>query len=278
MSKTLPSARGSWGAVPAALILVIVAAATGASSAGRPVVVFDEGHGQLFHADGKGPLDLSRLAGLVSDRGGMVKIARSPLDAPLLEGATALVVSGAFQALTPAEVANVVAFVEKGGQLGVLIHIEPPQAELLHRLQVSISNGPIREAHGVVGGDALNYEVTRLRHHPLTRAVSSFTVYGAWALLPTGRNAQAIAETSPQAWVDLNQNNRPDGTDARQAFAVAVSGQQGKGRFFVLGDDAALQNQLLSGGNLMLGRNLADWLLRRDGPADVPGGLAPSHR
>lgn len=260
----------------AALAAVSLGAALSALPAAPPTVLFDEGHGQLFRVQGTGPLDLSRLAKLVTDRGGRVKVVKQTLDASLLSGASALVLSGAFRPLAAAETDAVVAWVEKGGQLCVMIHVEPPQADLLHRLGVSISTRPIREVHGIVGGDPLNFAVTRLKPGPLTRSLASFNAYGAWALLPTGKNAEAIAETSPQAWVDLNGNGRPDLTDARQAFAVAVTGTHGKGRFVVLGDDAILQNQFLVGGNLKLGENLAAWLLGREGLLAPQPGLVRS--
>lgn len=263
--------------VAAALAAASFATALTAATSGTPVVLFDEGHGQLFHVKGTGPLDLSRFAKLVTDRGGEVRVAKQPLTGQLLSGSSALVLSGAFRPLAAAETDAVVAWVEKGGQLCVMIHVEPPQAALLHRFGVSVSTRPIREVQSIIGGDPLNYAVTRLRPSPLMRSLASFNVYGAWALLPTGKNAEPVAETSPQAWVDLNGNGTPDLSDARQAFAVAVSGSYGKGRFFVLGDDAALQNQFLSGGNLKLGGNLASWLLRRDGQPAPPPGLVRSH-
>lgn len=277
MKRAFGWLRGALGAVAVVAVLVSVASGLAAPPPAPPVVLFDEGHGQQFHAKGDGPLDLSRLARLVTARGGDVRVTKRPFEPSLFQGATALVLSGAFKPLTEAEVTSVVGWLDKGGQLCVMIHIDPPQADLLHHLGVSVSNSPIREGNNVVGGDPLNYAVTRLRSHPLTRSLKAFNVYGAWALLPTGKNAEAVAETGAKAWVDLNRSGLPDPGDAVQTFAVAVAGRQGKGRFFVLGDDAALQNQFLTGGNLKLGENLADWLLRRDAPMPTPAELVRSH-
>lgn len=268
MKKSFGWARGATVGIA---VFVTVAAGQASPPATAPVVLFDEGHAQQFHAKGDGPLDLSRLAKLVTARGGVAKVTSAVFEPSLFRGATALVLSGAFQPLTEAEVASVVGWVEKGGQLCVMIHIEPPQSALLHRFGVSVSNVPVTEASGIIGKDPLNFSVTRLRPNPLTRSVKAFNVYGAWALLPTRPDAEVVAETSSQAWVDLNRNGRLELRDAKQSFAVAVAGRQGKGRFFVLGDDAALQNRSLSGGNLRFGENLVDWLLRRDTPAQLPG-------
>ena len=78
-----------------------------------------------------------------------------------------------------------------------------------------------------------------------------------------------MAETGPEAWVDLNGNQKFDKGDVRQAFAVIVAGTRGKGRIAVFGDDAAFQNQFLQGDNRRLAENLASWLL--GGAARPPG-------
>lgn len=228
-----------------------------------PVVVFDEGHGQRFHAEGKGPLDLSDFAALITAKGGTVRTSRGALQSTDLETVDALVVSGAFERISGAEIDRIIAFVERGGRLCVMLHIEPPLADLLHRLNVSVSTGVIHEQSGAMDAN-LDFRVTRLRPHPITRGLTSVALYGAWALLPTKSNARAIAETSPRAWIDLNHNRTLDRTDAVQSFAVVVSGRHGKGIFAVFGDDALFQNQFLKGENRKLGENLAAWLTRSD--------------
>jgi hypothetical protein len=244
----------------AAALTALLAVAPGAG-AGGPVVLFDEGHGQRFLVGGTGPLDLSRLAAVVRARGADVRATRGALTPDSLNGAQSLLISGAFEALKPGEVEAVVGFVDAGGTLGVMIHVESPQADLLHRLDVSISNGVIREQQGVVGADPLNFRVTRLKPHALTKGLASITMYGVWALLPTSPSAEVIAETGPKAWVDLNRNGKLDARDALQSFAVAVAGRHGKGFFAAFGDDALFQNRFLTAGNRRLAENLADWLL-----------------
>ena len=247
----------------AAALIALGAMAPGAAPDG-PVVLFDEGHGQRFLVGGKGSLDLSDFASVVRASGGKVRAEKGALTPATLKGVQALVISGAFETFKPAEVEAIAGFVEQGGQLAVMIHVEPPQADLLHRFAVSVSNGVIREQAGVLGGDPLNFAVTRLKRHPLTRGIASFTMYGVWALLPTARSAEAIAETGPQAWVDLNGNGKLDPGDSVQSFAVAVAGRQGKGRFVVFGDDALFQNMFLAGENRHLAKNLAEWLAGKD--------------
>jgi len=225
------------------------------------VVLFDEAHGQRFHASGSGPLDLSALSAVFASRGGNVRSGAQPLTPETLGRARVVILSGPFQPLSAAEAEALAAWVGKGGALGVMIHVEPPLRDLLHRFGVSVSNGVIREKQGALGGEPLNFRVSRMKPHPLTAGLAGFAVYGACALLPTLSDISTVAETGPEAWVDLNANGKLDERDARQRFAVAVAGAHGKGRVAVFGDDAMFQNQFLKGDNRRLAENVASWLL-----------------
>jgi hypothetical protein len=262
----MPAVRASLAASLASFVAVLGAVAPGTAPAAAPVghvVLFDQGHGQRFLIGGNGPLDLSEFASVVRARGGRTRAGKS-LTPAALEGVQALVISGAFDRIRPEEVEAVAAFVEKGGRLGVMIHVEPPQADLLHRLAISISNGVIREQADVVDGDPLNFRVTRFGTHSVTKGLSSFTMYGVWALLPESGAAEAIALTGPRAWVDLNRNGKLEKGDAVQSFAVAVAGARGKGAVVAFGDDALFQNRFLKDGNRRLAENLAAWLIGKD--------------
>ena len=177
-----------------------------------------------------------------------------------MSGVSALIISGPFKPLTPPEIEAVLHFLNRGGRLAVMLHIPFPVAPLLRQLGVDFSNGVIREQQGVIGGDPLNFHITALSPHPLTRDLTSFDAFGVWALHGEGAGIVSIARTSPTAWVDLNGSNTLDKGDATQAFDVVVAGQIGSGRFVVFGDDAIFQNQFLSGGNAALAKNLAWWL------------------
>jgi hypothetical protein len=266
----MPAVRASLAASLAAVLALFAAAAPGAGPAAvpaavpaGPAVLFDQSHSQRFLIGGKGPLDLSDFASVVRARGGRPRAGKA-LTPAALEGVRALVISGAFDRIRPDEIEAVSAFVEKGGRLAVMIHVEPPQADLLHRFAISISNGVIREQADVVGGDPLNFRVTRFGTHPVTKGLDSFAMYGVWALLPTSKAAEAIALTGPKAWVDLNRNGKLEKGDAVQSFAVAVAGARGQGGIVAFGDDALFQNRFLKDGNKRLAENLADWLTGKD--------------
>jgi len=225
-----------------------------------PVVLFDEGHGQLFLAKGERPLDLSTLSEVFASAGYEVRTSSQPLDSVQLAGIDVLISSGAFQPFTPEEVAAVQVFVEQGGGLAVMLHVAPPLGELLHAFEVDFTNYTLREKDNVIGANPQNFRVRDLAPHPLNNGLQNFAVYGAWALRGTVPAVEIVAQTGAHAWVDLNRDGRLSAGDAVQRFGVAVAGTLGLGRFAVFGDDALFQNRHLEGGNRALAVNLARWL------------------
>lgn len=246
------------------LVAILLASHTrlAAAEEARPVVLFDEGHGQPFKIDGIGPLHLSGIAAVMREQGLEVRSISTALTPASLEGVDALVVSGAFHPLAPEEIGAILGFLDNGGRLAVMLHIGPPVAALLHQLGVSISNGVIQEREGVID-ESINFRVTRLEPDPLTAGLTGFSIYGGWALLPMVEPARSLAATSERAWVDLNRNRELDDPDAVQPFSVIVTGEHGRGRFVVFADDAMFQNRFLEGDNTPLAANLARWLVSR---------------
>jgi hypothetical protein len=227
----------------------------------KTTVLFDQGHGQRLVMEGDRDLDLSRFAGVFRDAGYNVASVDTPLSADLLVDIDALVLSGPFKPYTPEEIEAIAAFVERGGTLCIMLHIAPPLATLLNRLGVEHSNGVIREQENILDRNPLNFRVPLLTDHPLFKGVRQLSLYGSWALLENRPGVEAIARTTPVAWVDLNGNGQFDPDDAQQSFAVVVAGRSGSGRFVVFGDDAIFQNKFLTGDNLILARNLAAWVV-----------------
>lgn len=222
-------------------------------------VLFDEGHGQRFFATQAGELDLSGLAAAFTDEGFRVTTSKLELTDDLLSQVDALVVSGPFAPFSEAEIASTQRFLDRGGRAAFMLHIGQPLVSPLERLGVLISTGVIHERENIIDGDPLNFRVGQLAPDDLTRDVTEFRAYGAWALNNAGPSTRVIVTTSPSAWIDLNQNREFDARDAVQAFGLVVVGEHGRGRFAVFGDDAIFQNRFLTDGNLRLGRNLARW-------------------
>jgi hypothetical protein len=236
-------------------------------------VLFDQGHGQRFLIERGGDLDLSLLAGAFRDLGHDVSTSTAPLTEKLLARIDVLLISGPFRPYSLEEIETVTRFVERGGAVCITLHIAPPLSALLFRLGVDHSNSIIHEKEGIIDGDPIRFNVTRLENHPLFQGISKFSLHGVWALLESSTaNVRSIARTSTSAWIDLNGNGTFDQGDAQQAFAVAVAGEAGKGRFVVFGDDAIFQNKFLKEENLTLARNLAAWLAggRQASPPDNP--------
>lgn len=235
----------------------------------RKTVLFDEAHNQRFMVGQSGPLDLSGLAALFQSEGLSVNVNKQAITPEVLAGVDALVISGAFSPLAPAEVAAITRFLESGGRLCVMLHIGMPVADLLHRVNVSISNGVIHEQQNRIGKDGLDFRITRVKQHELMKGVNRFSIYGGWALINTAKNAEIIAQTSAQAWVDLNKDNKLGKGDAIQSFGVVIAGRAGKGSFVVFGDDAMFQNKFLVEGNARLAKNLAAWLRSASKSTDI---------
>jgi hypothetical protein len=226
----------------------------------KPVVVFDQGHGQRFLIGEKGPLHLSAFSGLFAEQGFMVETNTQQVSDKTLQKADVFVISGAFSPLKPAETDAIVRFVERGGTLCIMLHIGQPVAELLWRFNVLISNGVINEQENVINNNQKDFSVTRLAAHPIMKGLQKFAVYGGWALMCSDKKGSVIAQSGPKAWIDLNGDGKFSEGDARQSFGVAVAGTFGKGRYIVFGDDAIFQNKFLQKENLKLGKNLVRWL------------------
>lgn len=231
-----------------------------AAGLAAPVVLFDQGHAQPFHAQGSGPYDLAGLAGSFAAAGYEIRVATAPLDNGALAGVAALVISGAFQPLTAGELLELQRFLAAGGGVAVMLHVAPPVAGLLGALHVEYANGIVHERHNVIDDSPQQFRVRALANHPLTAGLADFTLYGGWALRGAAPAVETLAWTSPQAWVDLDRDRQPSPGDPVGAFGVMVAGSIGAGRFVVFGDDAIFQNRFLDESNRRLAANLAEWL------------------
>ncbi|WP_224983260.1 DUF4350 domain-containing protein [Geomonas agri] len=222
-------------------------------------VLFDNGHGQRFQIKEQGPLQLSGLAKVIQAAGLEVGTVDQPLSDATLAGARALVISGAFRPLDPSEADAVARFIQNGGRVAVMLHIAPPMATFLDRLEVRYTNGVIQERENVIDGNLLNFRVVRMKEHPLFKGVNDFAVHGAWGLINQTDSAQVIAATGFQAWIDVDQDQKQS-KEETASYGLVVLGTMGKGSFLVFGDDAIFQNKFLEGNNKILAANLAAWL------------------
>lgn len=226
-----------------------------------PLVIFDQGHNQRFVVEEKGDLHLSRLADAIREQGALVASTKKPLSDDALKDASALIISGPFEALKPEEVEAVARFIEGGGRLSAMIHIGSPLAGLLARFDLDVSNAVLHERRNIIDTDG-NFRVTNLAASPLFAGLTHFSLYGGWALDP-GKSAKSLAQTSSEAWADLDANRVLSKGDVIGTFNVVVSGSLGTGSFVVFSDDAIFQNRYLDENNSRLAANLAGWLSGR---------------
>lgn len=226
----------------------------------NPVVMFDQGHGQKFVIGKEGDLHLSELAALFKNEGFTVKRGTELLSDESLKEVTALVISGAFVPLAPAEIDAVMRFLEAGGNLCIMLHIPQPMSGLMSRLQIFASNGVILEKEHPTQNEPKDFFLMKMDQHPITGGIKKIGVHGGWALISDSKQGAIIARTSSQAWIDLNRDGRFNDTDAQQSFGVVIAGTYGKGKYVVFGDDAIFQNIFLEKENMALGKNLVAWL------------------
>lgn len=247
------------GIVKLMSILVLASLTFAGPGQAAQKVLFDTGHGEPFKITGSGPLELSGLAEILQAAGAELGTTDQPFSDATLAGAQGVVISGAFNALHPAEIDALVRFIEGGGKVAVMLHIAPPLALLLDRLQVRHTNGVILERNNVIENDPLRFTVEGLEDHPVLQGVAGFSVHGAWGLINSGDKSRVVARTTPQSWIDLNRD-KVQGKEETASFGVAVAGNLGKGGFIVFGDDAVFQNKFLTESNKYLAANLARWL------------------
>jgi hypothetical protein len=231
--------------------------------AGGPVALFDQGHGQRFVIEDTGELHLSQLAEVFHNSGYEVRSTKALLNADVLQGVAVLVTSGLFQPYTGEELKAILAFVDQGGGLSVMLHIAPTYGNLLQALGVLASQGVLNEGEGVLEGNTLNYQVKSFSDHPLTAGIDHFSLYGGWAVMDSGRDpaVKTVAFTSRSSWIDMDRNRQRSPQEVAHSFGVVVAGERGKGRFAVFGDDAIFQNRFLDEANRKLAANLASWLV-----------------
>jgi hypothetical protein len=242
-------------------VLMCLGSSVARAEAGRPKILFDEGHDQRFVIEETGELQLSELAETMRVSGATVVSTKDILSDDLLKDAAALVISGPFRKLDATEVEAVVRFIQRGGRVAAMMHIGPPLANLLFRFGLAYSKSVLHERQNVIDED-INFRVTDLSASPLFSGMDSFSAYGVWAL-NAGDTASWIARTSPTAWIDMDNDRKLSPADAVGAFAVAVTGTLGSGSFVIFGDDAIFQNKFLEGNNRKLAVNLSKWLVAR---------------
>jgi len=246
----------------AAIFLLFAFADRSATASQARTILFDEGHGMRFVIGQEGDLQLSGLAKVMREAGAVVESTQEKLTPQLLAGKKALVISGPFAAYSRAEIDAIVSFLLQGGRCAILLHIPHPVGLLLQRLDIVVSKGIVHEQENTINGKDIDFYITSLAPHAVTKGLQRYAVYGCWALLANGPNVSIVGSTSAKAWVDVNHDDTLGQGDLVHSLAVMMAGKLGKGEYLVSGDDAIFQNRFLEEDNRRLAENFAAWLLR----------------
>lgn len=226
----------------------------------KPVVIFDEGHGQAFLTSEKGALHLSKFAEIFRETGFDIKINKNIIQPDSINSAKAVIISGPFKPFSDQEIEALYNYVNNGGNLAVMLHIASPAAKLFEKFGVSITNGAISEAENFATDKNLDFYATNFQPHFLIDNLKSFAVYGSWGLLANNTNVKIVAQSTTKSWIDKNKNGKLDDYEPKGPFGIIATSFVGKGKFVFFADDAIFQNRFLNDDNINLGRNLANFL------------------
>lgn len=247
------------GLALAALAFSAPALAAPARPAGT--VLFDMAHGQRFSPEGRNDLDLGFLGDAFRDGGFTVSELREPVTDQALKNVSVFVVSGPFIPFSAAEAKAVRSFVERGGNLAVMLHVAPPAATLLASFETLVSPGVLRETKNLIGTSGTDFSVKQFLPHPLFQDITEFQVHGGWPLLGGGKTFKTVAFSSDGGWVDMDQDGkRHPEAEPMHSYGIVVAGETGRGKVAIFGDDAIFQNKfVVAHGNKQLTRNLVAW-------------------
>lgn len=265
------------------------------------IVAFLEGAGER-RIDGIGNADLGQFGAALRGRGTrMVNLALATTPR-IADNVDLLVIANPRVALAPAQVAEVVDYIERGGHLLWLLEADEAvgldglaDALSLHTLPGVIVDGA-GQAFDI--GDPSFVAVNRYPEHAITRDFALATLYPQPVALakrvPAHWEFTPILSSSAQSWNEVGRipaagepegNVRFDGSDGEIAgpldFAFALTRPSARAdgqeqRVVAIGDGDFLSNSFLgNGGNREFGTRVFDWLLADDALIEIPERVAP---
>lgn len=235
------------------------AAPAAPSAAAKGRTVFDASHKEIFSPVKKGTLDYSGFHDMLKASGAAVSVNKDKISTKALEGVGTYIIAGPSEDIGPDEIGALHAFVNKGGNLLVLLHISSPVARLTESFGVVVSNFVVAEETGNIGGQPQDFYITRFIPHPVTEGLKKIAVYGAWGLLAEDA-AKEVAATSDNAWADLNRDRKRDEGEPVSRFGVLAAASYGAGKVVVVADDAPFANKFLKeADNTKLAGNIIKW-------------------
>ena len=233
------------------------ASATALSAPG--MTVFDGSHKEIFSPVNRGELDYSGFADRFASAGSSVAVNLGEITPQALEGVSTYIIAGPTQELAPHEMAALHSFVNRGGNLLVLLHISSPVARLTESFGILVSNFVLAEREGNIEGQAQDFHVTRFTDHPVTNGLARVAVYGTWGLMAERKSVE-VATTSDKAWADLNRDRKFDEGEPVARFGIIAISGYGNGKVVVVADDAPFSNRFIGvADNGRLADNIVGW-------------------
>jgi len=230
---------------------------------GRLNTAFDASHKEIFSASEEGPLNYSTFYRSLKEFGRVTENAEPVTDLGLSE-LDVYVIAGPSEEFKMTEIQALVRFVHDGGNLLVLLHVSRPVARLTEAFGITVSNFVVNENRDTVKGESRDFYVTRFTAHPVTGGLERVAVFGTWGLLAE-RGGAVVAETSPEAWADLNRNRAFDEGEPTQAFGIIAAKEYGRGKVVIVADDAPFANAFINvGDNRALVDNVIRWFMEKD--------------
>jgi len=271
-------------------------------------IVFLEGHGERS-PQGKANFDLGQFGEELARKGISVSMINLAVNPAIPDNTDVLVLDGPKVKLLPGEVAQILEYVKRGGNLwwmadpGDLHGLEP----LAVQLGLKFLPGTVVDASTqLLGINAPTFAlVAEFPAHPITAGFDTMTVFpGSAALEKEGVSdfeLTPILSTVRRSWTEtgpmedkikfdadkgehegplvigyaLTPLKSPDANNATDAEKKTAEDKRGKQRIVVIGDGDFLANAYLgNGGNLNLGLNIMHWLSQNDQFVNIPAKTA----
>lgn len=257
----------------------------------RPRVYFLQGHGERNFDDRDEYVGMSG-AGRLARRDDIDLLPFSfTQQNSLPEDADALIIAGPARAFAAGEIERIAAFVNRAGRLVLMLNAETDAGfgSLLESWGIhSVNSIVVDPTRTLSGFDLL---VADYADHPIVSSLKGITTVFYWPRALPLRDAGPVdtraadefkavplAVSSPNAWAELELEQRPQrfdaGSDLKGPVPVALAVERGSlesmamdirpTRAVVFGDVDFASNSGLSGGNGDLFMNALNWVLERD--------------
>ncbi len=249
------------------------------------------GHGER-RMSGEANHDLGRFGEELTRTGLKLESYSAAISGAVPDPTALLVIAGPRSALLPGELAQLEAYIDRGGNLlwlddpDLVAILEPLADRLGVRFIPGVAVDAVGQAYGI--GDPSFAVIAQYPLHPVTEGLAVVTVFPqarALELVPdSGWNGVPLLQTLARSWVEsgpVDGTISQDGDERRGPLLLGLALTRpraggGEQRVAVIGDGDFLANTYLgNGGNLEFGLRLVNWLVADDDLVTIPPRAAP---